>query len=565
VSAAEAYLTNAEYTAHGAPQRWQLGNGLYETSQYNAFLQLERKRIGGNPAFQGCGSATDDQLCLEWLYGAGNNNGNVVESRQWARKTAGGYLNLLSSFGYDGRNRLTTFSETVVSGGSTGGSWGQTNAYDRYGNRWATPTGITQSDWTPTQQSNFDAAKNQITTAKLGVSTAAVTHDVAGYMTVHPQVAGTLVYDAEGRLVSGGGASYSYDGEGRRIKRVAAGSTYWYWYGADGGLIAEDTPEQVEAGVQYLSVDALGSTRLVTKGNQEVAARIDYWPFGEEIVASSSAGNRDLVSGYGGAAALKQRFTGKERDSEMGFDYFGARYLASAQGRWTSPDAPFADQYTIDPQSWNLYSYTRNNPLRYVDRTGQAIETPWDAFNVGLDVASLVSNVASGNVLGAVVDTVGLTYDVVATVVPGLPGGAGAGLKALRAADNLVDAGQTLKKGSNILENAKLGKAFEQQAVNAVKKQETGVVEQLTVKTQSGVKTRLDTAGKDASGNVSLTDAKGSATAPFTKNQKKAYPEIQQSGATVVGKGRPGFPPGTQIPPTKVKVLRPDDLKKMNE
>ena len=217
VSAAEAYLTNAEYTAHGAPLRWQLGNGLYETSQYNVFLQLERKRIGANPAFQGCGIATDDQLCLEWLYGAGNNNGNIVESRQWARKTAGGYLNLLSSFGYDGRNRLTTFNESVVSGGSTGGSWGQTNGYDRYGNRWATPTGITQSDWTPTQQSNFDAAKNQITTAKLGASTAAVTHDVAGYMTVHPQVAGTLVYDAEGRLVSGGGASYSYDGEGRRI------------------------------------------------------------------------------------------------------------------------------------------------------------------------------------------------------------------------------------------------------------------------------------------------------------------------------------------------------------
>ncbi len=356
-----------------APLPLQPSNGICELPQFHSFLQLERKRIGANPAFQGCGIATDDQLCLEWLYGAGNNNGNVVESRQWARKTAGGYLNLLSSFGYDGRNRLTTFSETVVSGGSTGGSWGQTNAYDRYGNRWATPTGITQSDWTPTQQSNFDAAKNQITTAKLGVSTAAVTHDVAGYMTVHPQVAGTLVYDAEGRLVSGGGASYSYDGEGRRIKRVAAGSTYWYWYGADGGLIAEDTPEQVEAGVQYLSVDALGSTRLVTKGNQEVAARIDYWPFGEEIVASSSAGNRDLVSGYGGAAALKQRFTGKERDSEMGFDYFGARYLASAQGRWTSPDAPFADQHSDDPQSWNLYGYVRGNPLRYTDPTGRCL------------------------------------------------------------------------------------------------------------------------------------------------------------------------------------------------
>lgn len=39
-------------------------------------------------------------------------------------------------------------------------------------------------------------------------------------------------------------------------------------------------------------------------------------------------------------------------------------------GRWTSADAPFADQHVEDPQSWNLYSYVRNGPLRYVDPDG---------------------------------------------------------------------------------------------------------------------------------------------------------------------------------------------------
>jgi len=64
------------------------------------------------------------------------------------------------------------------------------------------------------------------------------------------------------------------------------------------------------------------------------------------------------------------RYTGKERDTESGNDYFGARYYASSMGRWLSPDKPFADQHTSNPQSWNLYAYGRNNPLKNVDLNG---------------------------------------------------------------------------------------------------------------------------------------------------------------------------------------------------
>jgi len=38
-----------------------------------------------------------------------------------------------------------------------------------------------------------------------------------------------------------------------------------------------------------------------------------------------------------------------------------------------SPDRPFLDQHVESPQSWNPYSYVRNNPLRFVDPTGQYI------------------------------------------------------------------------------------------------------------------------------------------------------------------------------------------------
>ena len=75
----------------------------------------------------------------------------------------------------------------------------------------------------------------------------------------------------------------------------------------------------------------------------------------------------------GGASAdgVTLRFTGKERDADALLDYFGARYMSSAQGRFTSPDPiQIMPQKLLDPQQWNMYSYVRNNPLRLVDPTG---------------------------------------------------------------------------------------------------------------------------------------------------------------------------------------------------
>lgn len=67
----------------------------------------------------------------------------------------------------------------------------------------------------------------------------------------------------------------------------------------------------------------------------------------------------------------------------------------------------------------------------------------------------------------------------------------------------------------------------------------------------------MDIVTRDAQGNIQCIECKSSATAPLTRNQKSAFPEIEQSGGTVVGKGKPGFPGGTQIPPNKVEIVRP--------
>ncbi|MBK9170765.1 MAG: hypothetical protein IPM24_25370 [Bryobacterales bacterium] len=75
--------------------------------------------------------------------------------------------------------------------------------------------------------------------------------------------------------------------------------------------------------------------------------------------------------------------TGKERDAETGLDSFG--------GRFTSADAPFADQQESDPQSWNLYSYVRNNRLRFIDPTGRMLAGIGESLSSPHQIATIVS------------------------------------------------------------------------------------------------------------------------------------------------------------------------------
>jgi RHS repeat-associated protein len=108
--------------------------------------------------------------------------------------------------------------------------------------------------------------------------------------------------------------------------------------------------------------------RQITDATGAVLSRHDYLPFGTEWPAPGS----------GTALEHKVQFAGTERDAESGLDYLGARYFGSQTGRFTRPDTPGIDQHPSDPQSWLLYSYVRNNPLRYTDSTGEKCENGYN-------------------------------------------------------------------------------------------------------------------------------------------------------------------------------------------
>lgn len=281
------------------------------------------------------------------------------------------------------------------------------------------------------------------------------------------------------------------------------------------------------SGVTYIHTDGLGSPVARTNASGQLISTTRYEPYG--YVASG--------------AAPTIGFTGHVNDADTGLTYMQQRYYDPVAGRFLSIDPVSTDASTGG--SFNRYAYAANNPYRYIDPDGRAIETPWDAANVAMDIVSLSRNLAVGNYGGATVDAIGLIYDGFATAVPGLPAGAGAAIKASRSAGDVIKA------------NKAAGDAFSAATASKLKSTSTEVAEEVTVRTASGVKTRVDIMSRDAAGKISCHECKASATAPLTKNQKAAHPEIAASGAVVVGKGKPGFPAGTVIPPQEVKIIRP--------
>jgi RHS repeat-associated protein len=168
-----------------------------------------------------------------------------------------------------------------------------------------------------------------------------------------------------------------YDGEDRRVVKVTQGGpTTTYVYDASGQLAAEyATGAPVETGpeIDFFTADHLGSTRLVTTNGSAIRC-MDYLPFGQEIPSGFAGRTTSCFTGvnYPSTNPDKQsvKFTEKERDAETGLDFFGARYLSSAQGRFSSPD--LISGWPSEPRSWNRYVYALNSPLRYVDPTGLA-------------------------------------------------------------------------------------------------------------------------------------------------------------------------------------------------
>ena len=99
--------------------------------------------------------------------------------------------------------------------------------------------------------------------------------------------------------------------------------------------------------------------KIRNRANGENKNYVVKLPFGEEIgVTTPMTPGRSNIQGYG-VDNVRQKFSGKERDTETGLDYFLARYYSNQHGRFINADPVNLTASRIaDPQQLNLYVYT---------------------------------------------------------------------------------------------------------------------------------------------------------------------------------------------------------------
>ena len=293
-------------------------------------------------------------------------------------------------FGYDALNRVKSWTLTY------GGSTTETGySYDEIGNLMDVTVGVGG----PTTESNSYypsggalcagvpgspcPGPHALQSAKVGGVTKTFEYDTRGRQVKAP---GRGVAFSEADLptaieTAAGTTVFSYDAAGSRVKKVgpseetlSLGGLYerrvmngvtqhvFFVSGGDGNMtqvgFTEGAPNSDR--IEYLHTDALGSTAAVTDDTGGVT-RSYREPFGARIDANGAA-----FSGTLGDVRLG--FTGHVSDDDLGLVNMKGRIYDPTQRRFISPDPMVSSPGNT--QSYNRYSYVRNNPLYFTDPSG---------------------------------------------------------------------------------------------------------------------------------------------------------------------------------------------------
>jgi RHS repeat-associated protein len=369
------YATGATYGPDGALTGFVSGNSATFAGVNNAYSYNQRLQpvtMSATAPSQTVYSIGYDFHAGTGVAASGNDNGNVFGIYNYKDN------NRNQTFTYDSLNRLTSAQNagtdcTVHVLQNKLEYWGNTYSYDAWGNL------LNES-----KISSACAGEGLSVTADahnwIHTSAPDYQYDGAGNMTFNATPpAQAYNYDQENRLTSAGGYTYTYDTEGKRVIKSNGTIGVLYWYMTPGIMAESDLSGNTiseyvffngqrvarrdgvngAGGVFYYFSDHLKTASVITDASGNIKAESDHYPWGGELQFTNSDSNH-------------YKFIGKERDTESGNDYLGARYYASTMGRLLSADPIIISSAHLEnPQRWNEYSYGLNNPLINVDIDGR--------------------------------------------------------------------------------------------------------------------------------------------------------------------------------------------------
>ncbi len=450
-------------------------------------------------------------------------NGNIKYLKRYG---ASGLANDLS-FTLSG-NRMTSLTDAQASGSNAGA---KAYTYDANGNLTYDGRQDLEIRWNVLNlvSSAVTHDDGSLTFARLSDGTLFVQQKVDGTNTTVKRYCGSFIFASGTGITTPQVESVAWD-EGRVFRDSSTGTYRDCWFAGD----------------------HLGDVRSIVDISMNVNSPVvleqnDYLPFGTKIA-------NPLHAQMG---TNRWRYAGKEEFPEMQLLDFGARMYDPFTARWTAVDP--LGRHSLGE---GLYVYCMENPISIIDPSGRIpIETLWDIGNVVYDIGSAVYYHIKGDHITARSHWADLALDAGAVCLPYVPAGARKIIKGGEAGITVLDKTHDVKKTQTIIENAAQGREFEKSVGKTLGDK---TASQVTVEVADGTRTRVDFI-ENIEGEIKLIEAKSSKTAPLTKNQKAAFPQIKTSGGKILGKkgAEIGIPSGTMIPPTKVDVIRPEDLLKL--
>ena len=265
---------------------------------------------------------------------------------------------VLVEYAYDRASRVTgiTYKKGVTVLGNL------VYQYDKAGNRTQIGGTFARTGLPAALASATYNAANQLT--QWGTTT--LSYDFNGNLTNDGSKSYT--WNARNQLASMTGASFVYDGLGRRSKKtIGASVTEFLYDGVNpvqelsgttvlanilGGLGIDEVFVRTDsAGARNFLTDALSSMVALTDSTGTIQTEYTYEPFGR-------------TTATGAASSNPSQFTGRENDA-TGLYYYRARYYHPAFQRFISKDP-----LEFGGGDINLYVYVGNNPATFVDPLG---------------------------------------------------------------------------------------------------------------------------------------------------------------------------------------------------